>query len=235
MSTGPEARRFLRGRRHGTLATLSKRLAGYPFGSVTPFVLDHAARPIILISTLAEHTKNVDADPRASLIAFESGDDSLVNTQANARVTVVGDCTRLADQDAPRARYLRYFPDAAGYFDTHDFYFYSLEPHHVRFIGGFGKIHWVSAEAWHAPTNRLAELEDGILTHMNVDHADNLREYCRHVHGVSPQAVEMLGIDSDGFDMRADGRVLRFEFESPVTDAQSARNVLVELAQRCRL
>ena len=76
-----DARRLLRRQQHGVLSTLSKKLDGYPFGSVTPFVLDHQARPVILISTLAEHTKNIAADPRVSLLAHDTSTD----IQANAR------------------------------------------------------------------------------------------------------------------------------------------------------
>ena len=107
-----DARRLLRRQQHGVLSTLSKKLDGYPFGSVTPFVLDHQARPVILISTLAEHTKNIAADPRVSLLAHDSSAD----IQANARVTVVGHCARMEDQTALRARYLRYFPGLNEFF-----------------------------------------------------------------------------------------------------------------------
>ena len=69
---------------------------------------------------------------------------------------------------------------------------------------------------------------------MNADHADSLRTYCRHVHGVDPQAVTMIGIDVFGFDILADGRTLRFDFAAPVTDAQSARAALVGMLKDLR-
>lgn len=225
-----EARRLLRQQQHGVLSTLSKKLDGYPFGSVTPFVLDHQARPVILISTLAEHTKNIEADPRVSLLAHDPSTD----IQANARVTVVGNCARMEDQTALRARYLRYFPGAADYFATHDFFFYRIEPAHIRFIGGFGAIHWVEVSHFVTPDNQLASQEDAIIAHMNTDHQHNLVAYCRHFHGLNTSSAHMLGIDTEGFDVRADTQLLRFDFSQPVLDAQDARRALAAMAEVCR-
>jgi len=228
---GNESRRFVRGQQNGVLATLSQRLPGYPFGSVAPFVLDQQGRPVILISSLAEHTRNIGADPRVSLIVQPFSPDM----QEAGRVTLVGRAERLPDKDALGPRYLRYLPQAAAYFALHDFAFYRIEPERIRYIGGFGKIHWIEAAAYLAPAYALAEAEAGILEHMNRDHADALLDYCRHFQGVTPQAVEMIGIDGDGFDLRADGRILRFDFSEPIVDAAGARQALVEMVQRCRL
>jgi len=230
MTPGEEARRFLRGQHAGMLATLSLKLGGYPFGSVAPYVLDQEGKPIIFISALAEHTKNIQHDPRVSLLANAPTDDA----QARARLTLVGDAARMADQDSPKSRYLRYFPGAAQNLELADFFFYRIEPRHIRFIGGFGAIHWVAPQDFLAPSVGLGEQEEGIVAHMNRDHAENLRDYCRHYHGVESGDAEMLGIDCDGFDVRADGRVLRFEFSEPVLDATRARQALVAMAQECR-
>lgn len=225
-----EARRFTRGQQSGVLSTLSKRLDGYPFGSVSPFILDHSGRPVILISEIAEHTRNIDADPRVSIIVQPYSADM----QVTGRVTVIGRAERLEEKDSLGPRYLRYFPQAAGYFAMHDFHFYRIEPVKIRWIGGFGRIFWVEPAAWLTAPGSLPEAEAGILAHMNQDHADTLRAYCRHGHGVEAEAAEMIGIDPDGFDVRADGRILRFEFANPVLDAETARAALVEMARLCR-
>ncbi|CUA99381.1 HugZ family pyridoxamine 5'-phosphate oxidase [Thiomonas bhubaneswarensis] len=231
LALGQEARLFVRQHQNGVLSTLSKRLGGFPFGSVSPYVLDHEGHPVILISTLAEHTKNIDADPRVSLIVHPCAEDM----QAAGRVTLVARAERLPDKTAFGARYLRYLPQAADYFAMHDFHFYRLRVEDVRYIGGFGKIHWIRPERYAPPAApALAEAEDGILEHMNADHAHNLREYCRHVHGVDVLDASMVGIDCDGFDVRADGHVLRFDFATPVLDAEAARAALVDLARQAR-
>jgi putative heme iron utilization protein len=227
---GDEARRFTRGQTSGVLSTVSKRLDGFPFGSVSPFILDHAGRPVILISEIAEHTKNIDADPRVSLIVQPYSPDM----QTTGRVTLIGRAERLPDKDSLGPRYLRYFPRADAYFGMHDFHFYRLEPIKIRWIGGFGRIFWVDPSAYLGPAGNLAEAEEAILAHMNADHADSLRAYCRHAHDVEAAEVAMLGIDPDGFDVRADARLLRFDFAESVLDGQGARAALVALAQQCR-
>lgn len=227
---GDEARRFARGQTSGVLSTLSKRLDGFPFGSVSPFVFDHTGRPVILISEIAEHTKNIDADPRVSLIVQPYSTDM----QTTGRVTVIGRAERLAEKDSLGPRYLRYFPQAEAYFAMHDFHFYRIDPVKVRWIGGFGRIFWVDPEAWLADPGTLASDEAGILAHMNADHADTLHDCCRHFHDVDPTEVRMIGIDPDGFDVRADDRLLRFGFATPVTDAGTARTVLIDMARQCR-
>lgn len=226
-----DARKFLYATHSGVLSTISARLEGYPFGSIAPFVLDHGGNPLFLISTIAEHTKNIQADPRVSLIAFDPASPDM---QAGARLTLVGDAAIAPKDDSLRARYLRYFPQAEGYFDMHDFQFYRIAVKQARYIGGFGKIHWIPGPDLHPPANQLAEQEAAILDHMNADHAENLRAYCHHVHGKEAEAVSMTGMDTDGFDVTADGRLLRFSFDTPVTDAQEARVALVSLAKACR-
>lgn len=227
---GDEARHFTRGQTSGVLSTISRRLDGFPFGSVSPFILDHAGRPVILISEIAEHTRNIEADPRVSIIVQPYSTDM----QVTGRVTVIGRAERLPAKDGLGPRYLRYFPQAEGYFAMHDFNFYRIEPVKVRWIGGFGRIFWIDPEAYLAAADTLAEAEDGILAHMNADHADTLRDYCRHDHQVEAECATMIGIDPDGFDVRADERILRFAFAAPVLDAGSARTALVEMARRCR-
>lgn len=249
MSPGEQARRYLRARRHGVLSTLSRKFPGYPFGSVTPFVLDAAARPVILVSRLAEHTRNIEADPRVSLTVHDAGED----VQVGARITLMGDAARAeADLDVLHARYLSYFPEAGRLLALGDFAFYRVEPRQLRTIGGFGDIQWIMADAYAPPANRLAGEEESILAHMNADHAHTLREYCRHYHGRTVQEARMAGIDCDGFDLRADlarppeshpasrapappsGVLLRIDFERPVTDAAGAREALAALARKAR-
>ena len=231
MSTASEARQFLRSTRSGILSTISAKFAGYPFGSVAPFVLDQDGQPLILISTLAEHTKNIIANPKVSLLVFAGAED----LQANSRLTLMGDASKIAEDDSQlRARYLRYFPQAEGYFDTHDFSFYRIGIQQARYIGGFGKISWVAGAELASPPNELAAQETGILEHMNTDHADSLIAYCKHFHDFTAGSAKMLGIDSDGFDVIADSKILRFNFDQPITDALSARTALVAMSKASR-
>lgn len=230
MTNGRDARRYLRGHRSGVLSTLSAKLNGYPFGSIVPFVLDRDCRPVILISALAEHARNLAADPRASLIVHDYADD----VQAGTRLTLAGDATPLPDDAEARARYFRRFPAAQQLLALGDFSFWAIAPMRLLFIRGFGSIHWIDAAAFAPPANSLAEAEETIVAHMNADHTVALADYCRHFHGVTPVAVEMTGIDCDGFDVRADGRLLRLEFPDAVTNAGKAREALVAMARTAR-
>jgi len=231
-----EARQFLRSTRTAILSTHSAKFEGYPFGSVAPFVLDHQCQPIILISNIAEHTKNIATNPKVSLLVFAGAED----LQANARLTLLGKAHIIdKNEDADlRARYLRYLPQASGYFDMHDFSFYRIQIETCRYIAGFGKMGWLSGSdlmTGMPADSQLASQEAHILKHMNTDHADSLIAYCRHVHGVEATQANMLGIDCDGFDVAAtvnnQTMTLRFAFAAPIHDAQSARAALVSLSK----
>jgi hypothetical protein len=240
MNLATEALQFLRTTRSGLLSTFSVRFTGYPFGSVAPFVLDHSGQPIILISTIAEHTQNIIANPKVSLLVFAGNED----LQANARLTIIGEAKKINKDDADlRARYLRYLPQAAGYFDMHDFNFYRIEITQTRYIAGFGKMGWIEGDttftAKLAENSQLAAQETSIIEHMNADHVHSLIAYSKHFHNVSATHAEMLGIDSDGFDAKvtnSDGetQTLRFNFEQPIQDAQSARAALVNMSKAAK-
>ncbi|HEY4696612.1 MAG TPA: DUF2470 domain-containing protein [Gallionella sp.] len=232
MNNAQEARLMLRAHRYGVLSTLSKKFDGYPFGSITPYLADHDGSLLILISTLAEHTKNILHDPRVSLITHDQRDPHI---QTQGRVTVVGNAAPEPGREQAGLRYLRYFPEAQTYFAMHDFSFYRIRPVAIRYIGGFGRIHWVDMENYAVQPYPLIEQESGVVAHMNSDHQDALHDYCRHFHQCAALDVAMLGIDLDGFDVRADGKVLRFDFAQPVTDALQARTALVEMALAAKM
>jgi putative heme iron utilization protein len=231
MSHGPAARRFLRRHHDGALSTISVKLQGYPFGSVSPFVLDHTAAPVILISKLAEHTLNIDADGRVSLLV----QDKEANAQAAGRLTVIGDAKPLTGMNALlQARYLNYLPDAARLLALGDFSFYRIEPLILRFIGGFGAIHWIPAASFLLADDAMAQCEPEVLAHLNADHAASLRDYCQYYHRCEPRELTMIGIDADGFDVRADDALLRFDFATTVYSAQEARTALIAMSREAR-
>lgn len=234
MNLALEAQQFLFGAHKAILSTHSAKFPDYPFGSVSPFVLNHQGMPTILISTIAEHTKNIIQNHHVSLIIFDKNED----LQANARLTLLAKAEQTdKHNELMRARYLRYLPQAEQYFDMHDFHFYTLHVTHARYIAGFGKMGWIEGDAMQIPTNPIFFEEPGILEHMNQDHAENLSAYCQHFHQVRTETVEMVGIDSLGFDVRIDtekNTILRFSFDAPIHNAQEARTQLVAMAKACR-
>jgi putative heme iron utilization protein len=154
MNNAIEARRMLRAHRYGALGTLSKKFGGHPFASITPYLLDINGSLVILISTLAEHTKNIEYDQRVSLITHDQHDPQI---QTQGRVTVLGNATRELNCDETSLHYLRYFPEAETYLAMSDFSFYRIHPIAIRYIGGFGHIHWVNMQ------NYLATAEQSFV------------------------------------------------------------------------
>jgi putative heme iron utilization protein len=223
------ARRLLHHQSTGVLSTISIDVEGYPFGSIAPYALDHDGRPAMLISDIAQHTKNIKRDARVSLTVF---DRYAADPQAGGRLTWIGDAEPVDPDDAAvRDRYLRFFPASASYFEMHDFSFYRICLRRARFIGGFGQIFWIE------PGDMLVEnpfraSERGICEHMNEDHQQALAHYCRTLGGFEPAgAVAMAGIDSEGFDVLAGERRLRVDFDAPIHTPDEARAALVRLAR----
>ncbi len=222
------ARQLLNQQSVGVLSTQSVDVEGYPFGSIAPYVLDYDGQPVMLISDIAQHTRNIKRNNKVSLTVFDRYSD---DPQAGGRLTWIGDAELVNTADAEiRQRYLRSFPSAESYFETHDFSFYCIHLRRARFIGGFGQIYWVEADAM-LLKNPFRKAEAGIVKHMNEDHERALRHYCKALKGVDVQTVAMAGIDSEGFDLLADGRKLRIDFDSPITTVEEARATLAKLAK----
>ena len=241
MSLATEAKQFLRSTRSGVLSSFSVKFDGYPFGSVMPFVLGHDCQPILFISSIAEHTKNIIANPKVSLMVFQNDIRNAEELHANGRLTLIGEAEQLNKYDANlMARYCRYLPESTGYLAMHDFQFYRINISQARYIAGFGKMGWVSREEIVdiKNANAIAALETSMIEHMNADHQENIKQYCQHFYGAWPSHVNLIGIDCDGFDVETvitdDIKILRFNFESPIFDANSARAAFVALSKAVR-
>lgn len=226
------ARRLLKAQSFGVLATQSAHVPGYPYGSLLPYVMSNDCEPIILISALAQHTHNIQKDHHVSLTVF---DPYVPDVQAAPRITWLGNSSLLNDADgSAKKRYLRYFPSAERYFQLGDFKLYRIDLNRAHYIGGFGQIHWIEPSDLFLK-NALAEMEDGIIEHMNEDHKLALIDYCRAFKSVTVAEARMIGIDSEGFDMMGDDKRYRFEFDELITTAEDARKALVALVKKARM
>ncbi len=179
-----------------------------------------------MISTIAQHTKNILADPKVSITVFHPHTNDV---QANARITYIGDAIR-TDDESLKEKYRKYFPSSKEYFNFHDFALFKIELKKLRYIGGFGSIFWVEPEQFLLP-NPLEQVEQRIISHMNEDHKGAMIKYCRAYKSTEVNDVQMIGIDSEGFDLLSENRLFRFTFDEPVTDAKQAREILVKMAQ----
>jgi hypothetical protein len=224
------ARRLMRGLDRATLATSQE---GWPYASLVLVALDHRAQPLLLLSNLAEHTKNLKRDRRASLL-FD-GTAGREDPLTGARVTVLGEIEPVADE-ALLARYTTRHPSAAAYAGFGDFRLYRLAATRAHLVAGFGRIDWVAAEALllGAAPPALAAAEPEIVAHMNQDHADTLDLYATRLLRLAGSGWRLTGVDPEGVDLRRGGDVARLDFAAPVGDAEGARTELVRLARQAR-
>jgi putative heme iron utilization protein len=236
------ARTLVASQTRGTLSTIALRPAGTPFGSVVTYGLGDDGRPTFFVSTMAEHTRNLDDDPRASLLVVEdtpSGADPL----ASGRVTLLGvavEVTKPDERAAARSEYLAGNP-AAFYVDYGDFRCLRLTVTDVRYVGGFGRMSWVDAAAYAtARPDPLCCAAGGIIGHMNADHADALVTLCHH-DAARPDVVaaSMTAVDRYGFEVIADvgaghREALRIGFRTPQDAADGVRRELVAMLHAAR-
>lgn len=231
--------------RLGTLSTLSLKQAGTPFGSVTPYGLDEHGQPLFLISSMAMHTHNLQADPRASLLVAEATtpDDAL----GAGRVTLLGAARKIQKENQAeladtRRRYLAAYPNAHYWVDFDDFSFYRLEVSDVYFVGGFGVMGWVTPEDYlAAEADPLAGHRQGIIDHMNADHAQALVQLARHYGPEETKGVEearMTAVDRLGFHLRLKTgdrfHGARIAFLRQARTPEECRQVLVEMVRQAR-
>lgn len=225
------ARQLLLKEYRGVLSTHSAAMPGFPFGSSVPYCLTENGWPLMLISRIAQHTKNLKADPRCSLLVAERG---VEDVQANGRLTVLAEARQLDDAsaiDAAAARHYRYFPESRDYHNAHDFDFWVLQPVRWRYIGGFGAIHWLDDVALGNPFARAGGAENGMLEHMNDDHAAAIAHYVERAGLPSEPAAQMVGIDSEGFHLRIGQAIHWLAFPDTCDNPGAVRQALVSMAR----
>jgi heme iron utilization protein len=238
-SFAERARTLVHIARIGSLSTLSRKQPGFPFGSVMPYGVDADGRPLFLISTMAMHTQNLQADSRASLLVTQP--DATGDPLGAARVTLMGKAERVAEPEIARVRelYLERYANSKYWVDFEDFAFYRMDVLDVYYVGGFGVMGWVQASDYgQARTDPLADSAAAILEHMNADHKDALVLLARVFAGFEAQEATMTAVDRLGFHLRmktSDGmKGTRIGFLREVRDAGETRNVLVEMVGQAR-
>ena len=238
-SFAERARTLLYVGRIGSLSTLSRKQPGFPFGSVMPYGLDEHGRPIFLISTMAMHTQNLQADHRASLLVTQ--DDAGGDPLGASRVTLVGNVLPIPQSEVAEARklYLARYANSKYWVDFEDFSFYRMEVVDVYYVGGFGVMGWVSASEYlRSQTDPLADSMAEIIQHMNADHKDALVLLARTFARIEAQEATMTAVDRLGFQVRLKTqngiRGARIAFLREVSNPAETRNILVEMVQQAR-
>ena len=236
-SYAERARTLVHLARAATLSTLSRRHPGHPFGSVMPYAPDGSGAPLLLISSMAMHTQNLEADSRASLLVTQPGwtEDPL----AGGRVTLMGRAARIeaSGRSAAREAYLARHPKAAFWVDFEDFSFWRLEVSDVYFVGGFAAMDWVTREGYAAARpDPLADVAEDIVVHMNRDHADALVTLARAHADAAAEEATMLSVDRLGFRVRIRSgerlHAARIAFPREIVTADACRATLIEMLGR---
>lgn len=232
------ARGLIRAAATAALATLGRKDpagAGAPYASLVLTACRMDATPVLLLSRLAEHTQNLLEDTRASLL-FD-GTAGLESPLTGARLSLQGRLLACDPADPePRRRFLHRHPDAARYADFGDFAFYRLEPTAGHLVAGFGVIHWLPWTAIRFAMEgfaAVAEAEEGVLAHMNEDHAA-AHSAIAQARGWPGGAWTMTGCDPEGFDLRAAGNLRRVPFEVAVRDPDGIRMALIQISRAAR-
>ena len=227
--------------RAATLCTIAREPAGFPYGSLVTVALDDAGRPLMLLSELAEHTQNLAHCADASLLLAEPLDKHRTPL-ALGRVTVIGTCKKGPEEDREAARkaFLAAQPDASFYVDFKDFSFFRLEPVALRYVGGFGRMSWVTAADYlAAEADPLVASAPAILTHMNEDHGEAMIAYARAFAGLTEAtAASMTAVDRYGFELAvttpAGPKVARLAFDEPVATSDEVRKAMVVMVKNAR-
>jgi heme iron utilization protein len=226
------AKKLLREGRSGALASLAPG-SGDPYCSLVNVATAPDGAPLMLLSTLAVHTKNILADARVSLMLDErKGGDPL----EGARVMLSGSCAQTPASAAAGA-YLRRHPEAEMFAGFGDFAFYRIDISRAHLVAGFGRIVDLKPEdilSDTADAQALIEAEADAIAHMNADHADACRLYATKLLGAADGEWRCVGIDPEGIELQNGQSALRLFFLQRVTGPGPLRAVLKQLADQAR-
>ncbi|MFN3399608.1 MAG: HugZ family protein [Ferrovibrio sp.] len=235
-SPAQQARAVARACKTASLATTMSGQNSQPYASLVLVAFDHDAAPILLISRLAEHTKNLIGNDRVSLLCDGTAD--FAEPLTGPRVSLLGRAVK-TEEPRHRARFLARHPSAEMYAGFGDFAFYHLAIERAHLVAGFGRIHWLDDYLYPGETQALIDAESDILEHMNSDHADAVQLYASRLLGKSGDGWSLCGIDAEGCDLiRTEddqaGELARLNFGKAIATADEARAELVRLVKQAR-
>ncbi|MGN6285874.1 MAG: HugZ family protein [Afipia sp.] len=228
-------RSLLRRSRQGALGTLMPD-SGDPYCSLVNVATTPGGAPILLISRLAVHTRNILVDARVSLMLDERGPGDPLE---GARIMLAGAAEQVPEGqvEAVRRRYLAAHPSADVFVDFPDFLFVTLRLRNAHLVAGFGKIVDLPATDFLTPTEGAESLiaaEVDIVTHMNADHLSTMNLYATALLDAEPGDWRCTGCDPDGLDLQAGARVARLAFPARIQSPAALRQTLKEMAERAR-
>jgi len=232
---GRLARSLLRRSRQGALATLMTG-SGDPYCSLVNIATHPDGSPILLISRLAVHTRNILDDSRVSLMLDERAEGDPLE---GSRIMLMGRAEEAvaSDGDILRRRYLNAHPSAESFVEFQDFSFYRIRPSAIHLVAGFGRIVDLKPEQFLtdiSDAGALLQAEQEAIEHINSDHRDTNSLYATKLLGAEAADWRCTGCDPDGLDLQAGGKTLRLDFPQRVTGPGELRKMLVQLADQAR-
>ncbi|KGN53937.1 glutamyl-tRNA reductase-binding protein, chloroplastic [Cucumis sativus] len=223
----------------GTLSTFSRSFEGYPSGSFVDFACDADGTPILAVSSLAEHAKNLETNPKCSLLVAKEPED-----RGTLVVTLHGDAVAVSEEDRPavRAAYLSKHPNAF-WVDFGDFNFVYIKPKVIRYVSGIataslGSGELSSEEYMAAQVDPIAQFAKPVTSHMNRDHAEDTKNIVRHWTSIPVDSAIMLDLDSLGFNVKADYRGTSFKLRVPfprrAESRKDVKTLVVEMVEAAK-
>jgi putative heme iron utilization protein len=202
---------------HGILSTHSVKYQGYPFGSLLPFCSDAKGNPLLLISHLAQHTRNLDQNPHCSLTITEQGGSDV---QQLARLTCLAQAEAV-NSTAAAERYFRFYPETRRFQKELNFHFYRLQVKHFYYIGGFGSARWFDPSRVILPMPFSTADEAELLFQLNAHNHDLLRRLLEGINISTRSGIEAVGCDPYGLDVRLASGLRRLQFGAGFDDTSS--------------
>ena len=223
---------LMRNCREGVLSTVSKKYEGYPFGSFVTFISGADRSIIFYASDIAQHTINLKNNSKACITLFNLSEG---DKQDSARLSLIGDVKKIdKDVEEISRQFIEFFPESSQYSNMHDFNFYSLNISQVRWIGGFGKIAWLSSTNWNPIRPKWLRQEKSMIEHMNEDHSNSIVSALNAKLGIKDKHAKMLRLTMDGYYVSSKNKIYFLDFNLPCFTVKQYRDKLVEQAKEYR-
>ena len=223
---------LMRNCREGVLSTVSKKYEGYPFGSFVTFISGADRSIIFYASDIAQHTINLKNNSKACITLFNLSEG---DKQDSARLSLMGDVKKIdKDVEEISRQFIEFFPESSQYSKMHDFNFYSLNISQVRWIGGFGKIAWLSSTNWNPIRPKWLRQEKSMIEHMNEDHSNSIVSALNAKLGIKDKHAKMLRLTIDGYYVSSKNKIYFLDFNLPCFTVKQYRDKLVEQAKEYR-
>ncbi|KAL8259829.1 hypothetical protein R6Q59_027782 [Mikania micrantha] len=223
----------------GMLSTFSQKHEGYPSGSMVDFACDDKGSPILAVSNLANHTKDLLVNPKCSLLIAKDSED-----RTDIIITLHGDAVFVLEneRDAVRTTYMARHPDAS-WVDFDDFLFLRIEPKVVSFVYGvatslFQSGEFTNNEFREAKVDQIYQFSKPITSHMNKDHANDTKLIVQHSTSIPVDFAYMLDVDSLGFNVKAGYQEknfkLRVAFPRHAKERKDVKTLIIEMLQAAK-